>query len=114
MPSPEPRDRSEILHRILEQEVRRGYDDGTVIGGLEQFLANWQAESGPESAKHSQSLIAIRQVLEDYHSIEPADRSNARTERPADSQRPNSAQFYWAWQSATKEVEYIPCKGLRK
>ena len=75
MPSPEPRDRSEILHRILEQEVRRGYDDGTVIGGLEQFLANWQAESGPESAKQSQSLIAIRQVLEDYHSIEPADRA---------------------------------------
>ena len=72
---PEPRDRSEILHRILEQEVRRGYDDGTVIGGLEQFLANWQAESGPESAKQSQSLIAIRQVLEDYHSIEPADRA---------------------------------------
>ena len=59
MPSPEPRDRSEILHRILEQEVRRGYDDGTVIGGLEQFLANWQAESAPESAKDSQSLIAV-------------------------------------------------------
>ena len=65
MPRSEPRDRSEILHRILEQEVRRGYDDGTVIGGLEQFLANWQAESAPESAKNSQSLIAIRQVLEE-------------------------------------------------
>ena len=40
----EPRERSETLRRILQQEARRGYDDGAVIGGLERFLANWEAE----------------------------------------------------------------------
>ncbi|MBN1191398.1 MAG: ATP-dependent DNA helicase RecG [Dehalococcoidales bacterium] len=29
------------LHKILEQEVKRGYTDSTVIGGLDKFLQLW-------------------------------------------------------------------------
>lgn len=76
MPRPAPRDRSETLHRILKQEAQRGYDDGAVIGGLERFLASWQAESPAKSANSSQSLAAVRQVLADYSALGPADRED--------------------------------------
>ena len=74
MPRSAPRDRSETLRRILEQEARRGYDDGAVIGGLERLLANWQAESGASAADSSQGIGAIGKALRGYHALDPAKR----------------------------------------
>ena len=80
MPRSEPRDRKETLHRILEQEVRRGYDDGAVIGGLERLLANWQAEGAAKAAGDPQSLVAVGRVLQGYRTLEPSARA-ARIEK---------------------------------
>lgn len=97
MPRTAPRDPSETLHRILEQEAQRGYDDGAVIGGLERFLENWQAQGSGKFAKNAQSLAAIRQALADYHALVPADREvrvksalkilNGKTAPASDRQR---------------------------
>jgi ATP-dependent DNA helicase RecG len=32
---------TQALHKILEQEARKGYSDSTVIGGLDKFLKSW-------------------------------------------------------------------------
>ncbi len=69
-----PRDRSETLRRILRQEARRGYDDGAVIGGLERFLANWEAESARGGAEKARSLGEIGRALEGYQALDPAER----------------------------------------
>lgn len=37
------------LRKILELEVKRGYDDRAVIGGLDRFLANWVKETSQEA-----------------------------------------------------------------
>ncbi len=72
----EPRDRSETLRRILKQEAQRGYDDGAVIGGLERFLANWEAESALKSANSSSALGAIGQTLHGYQGLTPPERES--------------------------------------
>ncbi|MCY4437997.1 MAG: ATP-dependent DNA helicase RecG [Chloroflexi bacterium] len=75
MPRSEPRDRAKILRRILEQEMQRGYDDGAVIGGLERFVANWQAEN-TNTARDVQVLPAIERGLRDYGALEPSERAS--------------------------------------
>lgn len=75
MPRSEPRDRCETLRRILEHEVRRGYDDGAVIGGLERLIENWQASSAASPSGEAQNLDAVGGVLQGYSGLEPADRA---------------------------------------
>ncbi len=75
MPRSEPRDRAKILRRILEQEMQRGYDDGAVIGGLERFVANWQAEN-ITTASDVHVFPAIERGLRGYRALEPAERAS--------------------------------------
>ena len=76
MPRSEPRDRSETLRRILEQEARRGYDDGAVIGGLERLLANWESENTNNASRNSQGFPAIERTLQGYRALEPSERAS--------------------------------------
>ena len=71
-----PRDRCETLRRILEHEVRREFDDGAVIGGLERLLENWQGNSAASPAGETQRLASVRGVLQGYHALEPSDRAS--------------------------------------
>ncbi len=75
MPRSGPRDRSETLRRILEQEVRRNYDDGAVIGGLESLLENWQQEKVAGSAADLTRFDEVRLLLQGYHALAPSARA---------------------------------------
>jgi ATP-dependent DNA helicase RecG len=72
----ETRDRSETLRRILEQEARRGFDDGAVIGGLERFLANWRSTGSPGKSAETGGLAEVKRTLQDYHALEPSERES--------------------------------------
>ncbi|MBL7126652.1 MAG: hypothetical protein ISS58_05550, partial [Dehalococcoidales bacterium] len=37
-------DNFESLHKILELEQKKGYDNTAVIGGLDRFLKNWAGQ----------------------------------------------------------------------
>ena len=76
MPRSEPRDRAKTLRRILEQEKLRGFDDGAVIGGLERFVADWQAESTGNTARDVQVFPAIERGLQGYRTLEPSERAS--------------------------------------
>ena len=75
MPRSEPRDRSATLRRILEHEVRREFDDGAVIGGLERLLGNWQQETAAGTGATSPQFDQISHLLQGYHALAPSVRA---------------------------------------
>ena len=75
MPRSGPRDRSETLRRILKHEVRRDYDDGAVIGGLERLLENWQQEKAASSGADPPRFDQVRHLLQGYHALAPSARA---------------------------------------
>ncbi|MFH1003237.1 MAG: ATP-dependent DNA helicase RecG, partial [Chloroflexota bacterium] len=53
----------EPLRRILELEIKKGYPDSAVIGGLDRFLARWSKQNreligDPQQLKHFLSLTS--------------------------------------------------------
>src|ERR1044072_4249081 len=57
------------FRKILELELRRGADDGAVIGGIDRFLANARADKGGEAV-----LSGASPLLKGYHALNNADR----------------------------------------
>ncbi|MXY80219.1 MAG: hypothetical protein F4Y94_11190, partial [Chloroflexi bacterium] len=48
-----PDDPASTLRKILRQEQRRGFNDGTVTGGLDAFLRRALRDSDPGSAMYA-------------------------------------------------------------
>src|SRR6266540_2722554 len=54
------------FRKVIELEIRRGCDDGAVIGGIDRFLPNARADRGVAG------LIDAAPVLEQgYHALTP-------------------------------------------
>ena len=52
---------AEALSKILAEESRRGYDNRTVIGGLDKFRERWQAEMAACVGQSSGAAFLLRQ-----------------------------------------------------
>lgn len=57
------------FRKILELELRRGADDGAVIGGIDRFLANARADKGVEAV-----LNGSPPLPQGYHALSSAQR----------------------------------------
>ncbi len=64
----------EKLHKFLSLEVRRGYDNGAVVGGLARMLAPWEAEARAEGLP-SELIDAVVSRLRDYAGLSPKSRA---------------------------------------
>jgi ATP-dependent DNA helicase RecG len=88
------------LHKVLELELRRGADDGAVIGGIDRFLANARSDKNVEALLNgapalphgyhaldvAQRQIWIRQALEAKPAARPSEKkvaSKAAKPKPA-------------------------------
>ncbi len=90
MPRTEPRDRTVVLRRILEQERERKFTDRAVIGGLERFLESWESEHTPANSRGAPGPNAIGSVLRGYGDMEPPERAKRVTEALRILDRPGS------------------------
>ncbi|MGH7129416.1 MAG: OB-fold nucleic acid binding domain-containing protein, partial [Planctomycetaceae bacterium] len=92
MPSPPSRlEAEQRLLKILQQEARRGYDNGAVFGGLDRFLRNFVDRFPGESAVMD---IILTLPSRGYGSLDPAERrawADSLSSPPAssDSRRPS-------------------------
>jgi ATP-dependent DNA helicase RecG len=66
----------EKLTKILKLEIQLGYLDRAVLGGLSQFDARWQQESGDSAAVHQ-----ISELLRTYSTIEAIDQRKETIDR---------------------------------
>ena len=60
----------EKLYKILKLEADTGYRDKAMIGGLSQFAARWQQESGGGGGDTVQRIVAL---LRSYGELKPVD-----------------------------------------
>ncbi len=67
----------EPLHKILELEQKKGYDNTAVMGGLDRFLKNW-AGQGAEAISDRRLLSRFRQLVAkvDYASLSEEQRQD--------------------------------------
>ncbi|MBR62036.1 MAG: ATP-dependent DNA helicase RecG [Dehalococcoidia bacterium] len=49
--------KTEILRRIIEQEIASGYEDRAVIGGIDNFINKWSSELSPVIGRSSSYAI---------------------------------------------------------
>ncbi len=56
---------AETLSKILAEESRRGYDNRTVIGGLDRFRERWQAEMTACAGETSEAAFLLRRSYAD-------------------------------------------------
>ncbi len=70
----------ENLVKILNNELKRDCDNGTVIGGLGAYSQNWQERMTSEARKPEQVLLAeeIGRIMREYDSIDSRDARRAR------------------------------------
>lgn len=64
------------LRKFFRLEAERGYDNGAVLGGLENMLESWEAEARAEQM--SENLVqTIAARLKDYGRLSPEGRADA-------------------------------------
>ena len=63
----------ELFHSILKLEKSRGFDDNTVIGGIDKYIESWKSDI----LKLFSDPPAVQKVLgESYSALHPQNRRN--------------------------------------
>ena len=63
----------ELFHSILKLEKSRGFDDDTVIGGIDKYIESWKSDILKLFSKPS----AVQKILEEsYSTLHPQNRQN--------------------------------------